>query len=77
MLLLRKFFAVQCHRIPSLRAGPCRFALEEAVLALARLTQRFSFSLDPEHHSGPLDLISGITISPKGGIWLRVQPRSG
>ncbi|GAB4822567.1 hypothetical protein N2152v2_009613 [Parachlorella kessleri] len=52
-----------------------RFALEEGVLALARLVHRFEFSLDLEHHKGPLDLITGITLLPKGGIWLRVRRR--
>ena len=50
--------------------------MEEGVLALARLVHRFEFSLDQEHHVGPLDLITGITLVPKGGIWLRVRRRA-
>ena len=55
-----------------------RFALEEGVLALARLLTRFEFSLDPEHHSPgqPLDLAAGVTLIPRGGIWLQVEQRN-
>lgn len=54
---------------------PRRFALQEAVLALARLCQRFEFSLDRERHpeGKELRLVSAATLQPKGGIWLRVR----
>jgi hypothetical protein len=33
-----------------------RFALEEGVLCLARIFQRFELRLDEQRHQGPLDL---------------------
>ncbi len=50
--------------------------MQEGVLALVRLLQRFSFELSPEHHSGPLVLHSAITLTPKDGIWVRVHRRN-
>ncbi|KAL4428351.1 hypothetical protein ABPG75_002440 [Micractinium tetrahymenae] len=52
-----------------------RFALEEGVLCLARLLRRFELRLDPQRHSGPLDLRTSVTMVPLGGIWLRVSSR--
>ncbi|KAL4420261.1 hypothetical protein ABPG77_003440 [Micractinium sp. CCAP 211/92] len=52
-----------------------RFAQEEGVLCLARLLRRFDLQLDPERHTGPLDLHTSVTIVPQGGIWLRVSSR--
>ncbi|GAB4820987.1 hypothetical protein N2152v2_008033 [Parachlorella kessleri] len=51
------------------------FANEEGTLALARLVDEFEFELDTEHHQGPLDLFMGITLNPKGGIWLKAAER--
>ena len=56
-----------------------KFALEEAVIALARLHRSFTFVLDPERHpEGPhaLELSTGITLSVKGGLWVRPVLRS-
>lgn len=52
-----------------------RFAQEEGVLCLARLLRRFELRLDPQRHSGPLDLRTSVTIVPQGGIWLQVSSR--
>ena len=55
-----------------------RLAMEEAVMALVRLFQRFTFELDAERHPAPhtLKLQSAVTLSPIGGIWLKPKPRS-
>jgi hypothetical protein len=50
--------------------------MAEGVLALARLLALFEFELDPEHHQGPLDLLMGLTLNPRAGIWLRVNRRA-
>ncbi|EFN54612.1 hypothetical protein CHLNCDRAFT_135119 [Chlorella variabilis] len=52
-----------------------RFALEEGVLCLARIFQRFELRLDAERHTGPLDLRSSVTLAPPKGIWLKVHGR--
>lgn len=54
-----------------------KLAMEEGVLALVRLYQHFTFSLDPAKHAPdtPLPLQSGVTISPKGGIWMIAKHR--
>ena len=49
--------------------------MEEGVLALARLVSTYKLSLDPERHAGPLQLSSALTVTPQGGIWLRLQRR--
>lgn len=50
--------------------------MEESILTLVRLTQKFSFTLDPERHGGRRLLHSSlITYMPRDGIWLQVQPR--
>lgn len=54
----------------------CRFAMEESILTLVRLAQKFTFSLDAEKHgNGCLLHSSLITYMPRDGIWLHVQPR--
>ncbi|KAL4858882.1 Cytochrome P450 3A12 [Chlorella vulgaris] len=52
-----------------------RFAMEEGVLCLARIFQRFEIRLDTERHQRPLDLRSSVTLNPEGGIWIRVTER--
>lgn len=55
-----------------------RFALEEAVIALAQLYRLVTFRLDPEKHpeGQPLDVASGgATISVRGGAWALPLPR--
>ena len=53
-----------------------KFAMEEGVLAIVRLLQHFSFSLDAARHSKRLLHNSLITFSPRDGIWLNVKPRT-
>lgn len=65
----------------SFGAGPhkCigyRFAMEEAVFALARLFQRYTFSLSAEHHKNPVITRANITLPPRDGIWVKVHPRT-
>ena len=56
----------------------CRFAMEEAVFALVRLFQRYTFRLSAEHHKGgPVLTMDSITLAPEAGIWVHVQPRTG
>lgn len=56
-----------------------RFAMEEGVLALARLVCAFDIALDPAHHPAgrPLELTTGLTMNPTGGIWVQLRPRMG
>lgn len=54
----------------------CRFAMEEAVFALARLFQRYTFSLSAEHHKNPVITRANITLPPRDGIWVKVHPRT-
>lgn len=50
--------------------------MEESVLTLVRLVQKFTFSLDTTRHDGSRLLHSSlITYMPRDGIWLHVQPR--
>ncbi|KAL3136633.1 hypothetical protein ABBQ38_005874 [Trebouxia sp. C0009 RCD-2024] len=51
-----------------------KLALEEAAIALARIYQRFTFTLAPTCLE-PLQLVQAITISPKGGLPVRVTTR--
>ncbi|KAA6428951.1 MAG: cytochrome P450 [Trebouxia sp. A1-2] len=54
-----------------------KFATMEGVLALVRLYQRFTFTLNDQKHGGkPLEHESLITLMPKGGVWLNVHSRS-
>lgn len=53
-----------------------RFATMEGVVALVRLYQQFTFSVNQEKHGNkPLEQQSLITLMPKGGIWLNVHAR--
>ena len=63
---------------PPAGAGPrmCigyKFAVEEAVLTLARLYRQYTFRLVSE---APLELRLGITLSPKWGVPVYVQERA-
>ena len=49
-----------------------RFAIMEAVLALATMAQRFTGKWQSDHTITPFP---SITLRPKGGIWLRVESR--
>lgn len=49
-----------------------QFAIVESQLVLARLAQRFTWSLDPAHEVSPEGLI---TLQPKHGIRIRLQLR--
>ena len=50
-----------------------KFAIQEAVLVLARLYQRYTFRLVSEE---PLQLRLGITIAPKAGLPVYVKRRA-
>lgn len=50
-----------------------KFAIEEAVITLAKIYRRYTFRLLSEE---PLQLRLGITIAPKFGIPVYVQSRS-
>jgi cytochrome P450 len=52
-----------------------RFAQEEALLSLVLFFQRFEVRLDKEHHKGELTLQNAITLTPKGGIWVKIYKR--
>jgi cytochrome P450 len=51
-----------------------RFAQQEALIALVRLFQRFTFALEPG--MVPLRTAHFITLSPQDGVRCRVVPRS-
>ena len=52
-----------------------KFAVEEAVLALAEMHRCFTYTLDIHHHpSEMLEKKDGITLQPKG-LWLHLTPR--
>ena len=54
-----------------------KFAMEEGIMTLVRLLQRFSFSLDSTKHGGKRLLHNClITYTPRDGIWLNVEPRN-
>lgn len=58
--------AVEFHASGSETLLFCRFATMEAVLALVRLYQRYTFSLNDQRHGGrPLEHESLITLMPK------------
>jgi carlactone C-19 oxidase len=64
-------------------AGPrmcvgSRFALQEARTAVALLHRRFAFELSEAMHppGQPLKLVSGLTLAPVGGVWVKVTPRA-
>ena len=50
-------------------------AVEEAVIALVRLHQRYTFKLSEKLLTGPLEVKQGLTMSPKGGIPVTVMRR--
>ena len=50
-------------------------AVEEAIIALVRLYQRYTFTLAEELLTGPLEVKQGITMSPKHGVPLQVVLR--
>ena len=50
--------------------------MEESVLTLVRLAQKFWFTLDAERHGGKQLLHSSlITYMPRDGVWLHARPR--
>jgi len=51
-------------------------AVEEAIIALVRLHQKYIFTLSDKLMTQPLELKQGITISPKGGLPVTVVPRA-
>ena len=52
--------------------------MEEAVFALVRLCQRYTFRPTVEHHKGgPVLTKDSTTLPPEAGIWVHVQPRTG
>ncbi len=51
-------------------------AVEEAIIALVRLHQKYTFTLSDKLMTQPLELKQGITISPKGGLPVTVLPRA-
>jgi len=53
-----------------------RFAMEEGVIMLVRLYQRYLFRLSETHHpGGVMNLRSSLTIAPKGGLWVKAVAR--
>jgi cytochrome P450 len=48
------------------------FAMQEAMVILSMMLQRFQFELRDEHEVEPLP---SITLRPKGGIWMRLAER--
>ncbi|HZW03617.1 MAG TPA: cytochrome P450 [Anaerolineaceae bacterium] len=49
------------------------FALQEAALALAMMTQKFELDLDPDH---PVVPMTDFTLRPAAGVWMRLRPRN-
>ena len=54
--------------------GVCCSVVEEAIIALVRLYQQFTFELS-ENCQEPLDLKMGITMGPRGGVPVYVRQR--
>ena len=54
---------------------PLCIAVEEAIIALVRLYQRYTFDLSQELLTGPLEVKQGITMSPKHGVPVKVVLR--
>lgn len=51
-------------------------AVEEAIIALVRLYQKYTFTLSDKLMTQPLELKQGITISPKGGLPVTIVLRA-
>jgi thromboxane-A synthase len=51
-----------------------KFALQEMMISLVRIYQRWTFKLAPRQ-SQPLPLRMGITLAPKDGLWVTPHPR--
>ena len=54
----------------------CGTAVEEAIIALVRLHQIYTFKLSEKLLSNPLEVKQGITMSPKGGVPVTVVQRN-
>lgn len=54
----------------------CDTAVEEAIIALVRLHQNYTFKLSEKLLSDPLEVKQGITMSPKGGVPVTVVQRN-
>ena len=67
--------AVQCYAALSLMAGDAG-AVEEAIIALVRLNQDYTFQLSDKLLSASLEVKQSVTMSPKGGVPVTVQRRS-
>lgn len=52
-----------------------KLALQEGVIGLARILQRYNFVLDKQKHQGPLVLETHITVVPVDGIWIKFEKR--
>ncbi|KAI7837525.1 hypothetical protein COHA_008661 [Chlorella ohadii] len=52
-----------------------KFALQEMLISLVRIYQRWTFQLAPRQ-ARPLPLRMGITLAPKDGLWVTAHPRS-
>ena len=50
-------------------------AVEEAIIALVRLHQDYTFKLSEKLLASPLEVKQGITMSPKGGLPVTVVQR--
>ena len=50
-------------------------AVEEAVIALVRLYQNYTFKLSDKQLNGPLEVKQTVTITPKDGVQVTVVPR--
>lgn len=50
--------------------------MEEAIIALVRLYQKYTFKLSEKLLTSPLEVKQGITMSPKGGVPVTVVQRN-
>lgn len=50
--------------------------MEEAIIALVRLHQNYTFKLPDRLLTSPLEVKQGITMSPKGGLPVTVLQRN-
>ena len=51
-------------------------AVEEAVIALVRLYQTYTFNLSDKQLTGPLEVKQTVTVTPKDGVKVTVIPRT-